>query len=45
MTEIQIKLNELITPLDIIAKRKGSLYTLSNSLKRNTLYPPALNKQ
>jgi hypothetical protein len=45
MTEIQIKLNELVTPLEIIAKRRGSLYTLNNSLKRNTLYPAALKKQ
>lgn len=44
MTEVQIKLNDLITPLDIIAKRRGFLYTLNNSLKRNTLYPLALNK-
>lgn len=44
MTDIQIKLNELVTSQDINTRQRGSLYTLNNSLKRNTLYPPALSR-
>jgi hypothetical protein len=44
MADFQIKLNELVSPYDLTAKRRGSLYTLNNSLKRNTLYPLTLIK-
>jgi hypothetical protein len=38
MKDMQIKLNELVSPDELRAKRRGSLYTLNNSLKRNTLH-------
>lgn len=37
MKEFQLRLSELISPNDIKAKRRGSLYILNNSIKRNTL--------
>lgn len=38
MKDIQLKLNDIVTAHEIKSKNNGPMHTLSNSLKRNTMY-------